>query len=148
MMVNKLCSKVQSRTRQRKPSEVPTKTVRSILWLKVPINKLEDVNEAAVKAAHGIKKRTKRVTPTAMYTKTQKKMKRGVSPCPVCEGPAEGSHQCGYCFAHVHAICALPFEGSSDGSDQRMDCGMCRVGNGEEEYTQPWVEEESLVMTK
>ncbi len=35
-------------------------------------NKLEDVNEAAVKATHGTKKRTKRVTPTAMYTKAQK----------------------------------------------------------------------------
>ena len=113
--------------------------------------KLEDVNVGAVKDTHGINKRSKRVTPTAMYTQGQTRLKRALFPCPICDVPANGSHQCGYCFAHVHALCALPYEGSSDGSAQRMDCGMCGDGYGEEESTQPWVEDndqhESLVMT-
>ena len=87
------------------------------------------------------KKRAYTVPPTALYTTSEEKLKRRVYACPVCQAPADGSHQCGYCFAHVHELCGLPFEGNCDSYGQRMDCGQCGTGNGEQELTQPWVED-------
>jgi hypothetical protein len=56
----------------------------------------------------------------------------------MCGDPADGSHQCGVCFKHVHAICGDPFPGSIEGHGQQRICLECLV------YTKPNVDAANL----
>ncbi len=42
--------------------------------------------------------------PKTKYTKEQKKLRSITFPCSYCNEPADGSHQCGYCYCHLHAM--------------------------------------------
>jgi hypothetical protein len=63
--------------------------------------------------------------PTALYNNAQKSLRKRIFPCPICNDPADGGHQCGKCFAHVHVICGTPYPGSSEGYGQPVVCGRC-----------------------
>ncbi len=90
----------------------------------------EEHNDAEDQLTKKRKKQANRFPPEGLYTSGQKKQRLRVFSCPICTEPADGSHQCGYRFAHIHAFCGLPFEGSSEGNGQRMDCGKCGNDNG------------------
>jgi hypothetical protein len=80
--------------------------------------------------------------PTSRYTLDEKNLKQRVYPCPGCGEGADGSHQCGDCFAHVHVICGKPYEGSHEGFGQLVHCGKCNDPYDEGRCTQVWHEEE------
>jgi hypothetical protein len=63
--------------------------------------------------------------PTGLYNVEQKALRKWLYPCPICTDPADGAHQCGRCFAHVHVICAPPYPGTSEGYGQPVLCGAC-----------------------
>jgi hypothetical protein len=86
--------------------------------------------------------------PTSRYTMDKKKLKKRVFPCPVCGEGADGSHQCGDCYAHVHVICGKPYEGSPEGFGQLQCCGKCMSVPDEEEFTQVWSEPASNAGTQ
>jgi hypothetical protein len=82
--------------------------------------------------------------PTRRYTKEDKKLKQRVFSCPGCGEGADGSHQCGDCFAHVHVICGSPYEASTEGYGQLVRCEQCRsdhVDNDTADMTQVWQED-------
>ena len=66
--------------------------------------------------------------PSAIYKKFQKLLKKRSFPCPTCGNAADGSHQCGVCFAHVHVICGTPFEDAEEGYGQLLYCQHCDPG--------------------
>ncbi len=80
--------------------------------------------------------------PSSRYTMDEKKLKQRVFPCPGCGEGADGSHQCGDCFAHVHVICGKPYEGSHEGFGQLLQCGKCNDPYDDGTCTQVWHEEE------
>jgi hypothetical protein len=63
--------------------------------------------------------------PSALYTSGQKELRKRLFRCTVCDAPADGAHQCGHCYAHVHVICAPAFPGSPEGYGQVVLCGKC-----------------------
>jgi hypothetical protein len=64
--------------------------------------------------------------PTQVYTNSDKSLRKRCYPCPVCGDTADGAHQCGICFKHVHVFCALEFPGSEEGYGQLRVCpGAC-----------------------
>jgi hypothetical protein len=63
--------------------------------------------------------------PAALYTALDKNMRKHTYPCPVCGDPADGAHQCGLCYRHVHVICAPGFAGSEEGYGQVLQCPKC-----------------------
>ncbi len=64
--------------------------------------------------------------PTQVYTRSDKSLHQRIFPCPVCGDHADGSHQCGICFRHVHVFCAAAFPGSAEGYGQLLVCpGAC-----------------------
>ncbi len=65
------------------------------------------------------------VGPGALYTAIDKNMRKQTYPCPVCGDPADGAHQCGLCYRHVHVICAPGFPGSEEGYGQVLQCPKC-----------------------
>ncbi len=65
--------------------------------------------------------------PTASYQSGDHRLRKRIFPCPMCGDPADGSHQCGVCFKHVHAICGDPFPGSIEGHGQQRICMECLV---------------------
>ncbi len=64
-------------------------------------------------------------------------------PCPCCLQPADGSHQCGGCFKHVHVFCASPFKDSPEGFGQILSCGLCVETSHDESATQVWAENDA-----
>jgi hypothetical protein len=78
------------------------------------------------------------IAPTCLYGKEDKQFKRRCLPCPGCAEPADGSHQCGACFAHVHVFCGTPYDNAPEGYGQLLlcqDCGSAATPNG---TTQPY----------
>ncbi len=71
--------------------------------------------------------------PTRRYTKEDKQLKQRVFTCPGCGEGADGSHQCGDCFGHVHVICGTPYDGSLEGFGQLVRCGQCIRGNDDDD---------------
>jgi hypothetical protein len=63
--------------------------------------------------------------PDGLYQKEHRQLRTRSFPCSVCGDAADGSHQCGRCFAHVHVICAPPFPGSEEGYGQVLLCSAC-----------------------
>ena len=45
--------------------------------------------------------------------------------CPNCPDVADGAHQCGSCFRHVHGFCGEPWPGSEEGYGQMRRCKDC-----------------------
>jgi hypothetical protein len=68
--------------------------------------------------------------PTTKYTKEQKDLRARCFPCLQCGDPADGAHQCGFCFCHVHVFCTDPFPGTSEGFGQLRICPACRKSHG------------------
>ena len=68
---------------------------------------------------------TSTTPPSALYTSGEKALRKRLFPCTVCLQPADGAHQCGRCYAHVHVICAPAFPGSPEGYGQVVLCGKC-----------------------
>ena len=66
--------------------------------------------------------------PSAIYKKFQRLLKKRCFPCPTCGDAADGSHQCGVCFAHVHVICGNPFKDACEGYGQLLYCRACDPG--------------------
>ncbi len=79
--------------------------------------------------------------PLGLYNKGNRELRKRRFPCPCCEEPADGSHQCGWCFQHVHVCCATPFQNSPEGFGQIMACGMCVETADGDCATQTWVEQ-------
>ncbi len=73
-----------------------------------------------------------------MYTDGNKQLRKRLFPCPACHEPADGSHQCGGCYQHVHVCCGTPFQDSPEGFGQIVSCGLCDETKQEEDYTQVW----------
>ncbi len=69
----------------------------------------------------------RQIRPESIYKKYQKLLKKRIFPCPTCGDPADGSHQCVVCFAHVHVICGTPFEDSCEGFGQLVCCKHCEA---------------------
>jgi hypothetical protein len=87
----------------------------------------------------GLNKEHRRQTlPLALYTSGDKQLRERFFPCPCCLQPADGSHQCGGCFTHVHQYCASVLHGSSDGFGEMLACGLCNETYEEETATQLW----------
>jgi hypothetical protein len=63
--------------------------------------------------------------PTRKYNKEEKQLRSRLFPCIVCSEPADGSHQCGYCFCHLHVPCAPPYPGTTEGFGQLRMCPAC-----------------------
>ena len=76
--------------------------------------------------------------PLGLYTDGNKQLRKRLFPCPSCHEPADGSHQCGGCYQHVHVCCATPFKDSPEGFGQIVSCGLCDETKQEEGYTQVW----------
>jgi hypothetical protein len=68
---------------------------------------------------------TQHAKPTGLYNVEQKALRKRLFSCPICKDPADGAHQCGRCFAHVHVCCAPPYPGTSEGYGQPVLCGAC-----------------------
>ena len=64
-------------------------------------------------------------TPTHLYESGHKALRRRLFPCPACGDPADGAHQCGVCFLHIHTICSEPFPGTEEGYGQLRLCMEC-----------------------
>ena len=65
--------------------------------------------------------------PTALYGREDKALRRRIFPCPSCAEDADGSHQCGVCFAHVHVPCGTPYKNSQEGFGQVLLCTQCSI---------------------
>ena len=63
--------------------------------------------------------------PAALYGREDKALRRRIFPCPSCSKDADGSHQCGVCFAHVHVPCGTPYNDSPEGFGQVLLCTQC-----------------------
>jgi hypothetical protein len=63
--------------------------------------------------------------PVALYTSNDKKLRKRTFKCPMCADAADGSHQCGACFRHVHGFCGEPWPGSAEGYEQVRMCEDC-----------------------
>jgi hypothetical protein len=64
--------------------------------------------------------------PAAVYTFNDRSLRKRLFPCPVCGDTADGSHQCGVCFKHIHVFCAAnPYPGSEEGFGQLQICPSC-----------------------
>ena len=63
--------------------------------------------------------------PRGLYTAANKHLRKRVFPCPCCSDAADGSHQCGACFQHVHVFCASQYKDSPEGFGQILSCGQC-----------------------
>ena len=44
----------------------------------------------------------------------------------MCNDDADGGHQCGACFRHMHGFCGEPWPGSEEGYGQVRMCGPCQ----------------------
>jgi hypothetical protein len=65
-------------------------------------------------------------SPSQVYTSSDRSLRKRRFPCPVCGDTADGSHQCGLCFKHIHVFCAAtPFPGSEEGFGQLQVCPSC-----------------------
>jgi hypothetical protein len=85
----------------------------------------QDVSDSGSEHKHAIdvdNMKDTLVPPTAVYTSEQKELRNR---CLECAEPADGSHQCGFCFVHLHVICAKPFPGSTEGYGQLLQCHAC-----------------------
>jgi hypothetical protein len=69
--------------------------------------------------------RDKEKPPGQLYASGDKNKRKRLYPCPDCGDDADGSHQCGGCFTHMHAICGAPYPGSCEGNGQRRLCHDC-----------------------
>ena len=70
------------------------------------------------------------VQPRRMYTSTDPKaIRRQLFPCPTCGLLADGSHQCIYCYRHVHQLdeCTQPAPGAEEGAGMGRICFDCVV---------------------
>jgi hypothetical protein len=76
--------------------------------------------------------------PLGLYTDGNKQLRKRLFPCPCCHEPADGSHQCGGCYQHVHVPCATPFQDSPEGFGQIVSCGLCDETKQDEDLTQIW----------
>ena len=74
--------------------------------------------------------------PLALYNYGNKQLRKRLFPCPSCQQAADGSHQCGGCFKHVHVYCAHVY-------GQTLLCGLCVETNEDESATQFWVEDDT-----
>ena len=81
--------------------------------------------------------------PLALYNYGNKQLRKRLFPCPSCQQAADGSHQCGGCFKHVHVYCATPFKNAPEGFGQTLLCGLCVETNEDESATQFWVEDDT-----
>ncbi len=63
--------------------------------------------------------------PGALYTSNDKRLRKRTFKYAVCPDAADGSHQCGACFRHVHGCCGEPWPGSEEGYGQVRMCGDC-----------------------
>ena len=64
--------------------------------------------------------------PGALYTKKDKSLRKRNFKCPMCNDDADGGHQCGACFRHMHGFCGEPWPGSEEGYGQVRMCGPCQ----------------------
>ena len=64
--------------------------------------------------------------PGALYTKDDKSLRKRNFQCPMCNDDADGGHQCGACFRHMHGFCGEPWPGSDEGYGQVRMCGPCQ----------------------
>ena len=71
--------------------------------------------------------------PTRQYTKDDKILRKRTYPCSFCKEPADGVHQCGYCYCHLHASCSPPFPGTEEGYGQLRICRECSTANTHED---------------
>ena len=63
--------------------------------------------------------------PTRLYKGDDKNLRNRIFPCVGCGEGADGSHQCGICFAHCHVMYGTPYPGLSKGFGQPVLCGKC-----------------------
>ena len=64
--------------------------------------------------------------PRTLYTKNDKRLRKRNFQCPTCNEDADGGHQCGACFRHMHGFCGTPWPGSEEGYGQVRRCGTCQ----------------------
>jgi hypothetical protein len=74
-----------------------------------------DADKSVATAHGGMGSREEEPPPTHLYESGQRELRRRVFSCPTCGDPADGSHQCGVCFVHIHTICSAAFPGSEEG---------------------------------
>ncbi len=70
-------------------------------------------------------KRNENDPPTQLYTAGDKRKRKRLYPCQDCGDNADGSHQCGGCFQHMHAICGAAYPRSCEGHGQKRLCHNC-----------------------
>jgi hypothetical protein len=75
--------------------------------------------------------------PTGLYEPGQKELRRLVYDCPTCGDPADGSHQCGVCFVHIHVFCSNPYPGTEEGYGQVRLCHECSLPDKDETGGEP-----------
>jgi hypothetical protein len=63
--------------------------------------------------------------PRGLYTAANKHLRKRVFRCPCCSDAADGSHQCGGCFQHVHVFCGSQYKDSPEGFGQILFCRQC-----------------------
>ena len=63
--------------------------------------------------------------PRGLYTAANKHLRKRVFPCPCCGEAADGCHQCGGCFQHVHVFSASQYKDSPEGFGQILSCRHC-----------------------
>jgi hypothetical protein len=73
----------------------------------------------------GIYSRDTDPPPTHLYALGDNKKRKRIYPCHECGEDANGAHQCGDCFKHIHAICGVAYPGSCEGHGQKRLCHDC-----------------------
>jgi hypothetical protein len=81
--------------------------------------------------------------PLALYTYGNKQLRKRLFTCPCCLQAADGSHQCGGCFKHVHVYCASPYKDAPEGFGQTLSCGLCVETKEDESATQVWADNDT-----
>jgi hypothetical protein len=63
--------------------------------------------------------------PWSLYTSSDRTLRKRTFKCPMCPDVADGAHQCGAYFKHVHGCCGEPWPGSEEGYGQKRLCKDC-----------------------
>ena len=109
-------------------------------------NDASSTKEASGSVTNVSRPKSNVLPPTRRYTKEDAKLKQRLFPCPGCGESADGSHQCGDCFAHVHVICGRPYEASTEGYGQLVRCEQCRSDHEDDDtadMTQVWQDDDN-----
>jgi hypothetical protein len=105
-------------------------------------SKVVTLNEPSNEAVQGLllsnSSEAMTIAPTCLYTMEDKLLKRRCFPCPDCAQPANGSHQCGACFAHVHVVCGTPYENAPESFGQLLLCQDCEPATTANDTRQPY----------